>query len=50
MHQRSVLPPLLFTILVDVIMENTREGLNIILYGGELVVMSENKEDLREVF
>ena len=50
-HQESVLSPLLFTIAVDVISENAREGLmNKILYADDLVLMSESMENLKEVF
>ena len=43
--------PLLFAIAVDVILENTREGLmNEILYADDLVLMSESKENLKEKF
>ena len=42
---------LLFAIVVDVIMENAREGLkNEVLYVGDLVILSESKEYLREKF
>ena len=48
-HQGSVLSPLIFTIVVDVTTEHTREGLlNEILL--DLVLMSESLEDLRERF
>ena len=44
----SVLSPLIFAIMVDVVTEHTREGLlNEMLHGDDLVRMSENLEDLR---
>ena len=50
-HQRSVLPPLLFAIAVDVISENARERLiNEILYADDLALMSESMENLKEKF
>ena len=43
--------PLLFAIVVDVITEEAREGLmNEILYADELVLISENIDDLRKKF
>ena len=40
-HQRSVLSPLLFAILVDVVTENAREGLmKVVLYADNLVLIS----------
>ena len=51
LHQRSVLPPLIFAVVVDVVTENARERLlNEILYADDLVLMSESLEDLRERF
>ena len=51
MHQGSVLSPLIFAIVVDVVTEHAREGLlNEILYANDLVLMSESLEDLRERF
>ena len=48
-HQRSVLSPLLFAIVVDVITENVRRGVvNELLYADNLVLMSETMEDLKE--
>ena len=48
-HQGSVLSPLLFAIAVDVILENTREGLtNKILHEDDLVLMSESIENLKK--
>ena len=50
-HQGSVLPPLLFAIVVDVITGNARRGVvNELLYAGDLVIMSEDMEDLKERF
>ena len=51
-HQGSVLSPLIFAIVVDVVTEHTREGLllNEILYADDLVLMSESVNDLRERF
>ena len=50
-HQEFVLLPLLFAIAVDIILENTREGLtNEILYADDLVLMSEGTENLKEKF
>ena len=46
MHQRSVLTPLLFAIVVDVITEKARRGVvNELLYADYHVLMSESKED-----
>ena len=50
-HQGSVLLPLLFAIVVDVITENARRGVvNELLYADDLVLMSETKEHLKEKF
>ena len=50
-HQGSVLLPMIFAIVVDAVSEDAREGLlNEILYADDLVLMSENLEDLRERF
>ena len=50
-HQGSVFSPLLFETAVDVISENAREGLmNEILYAGNLVLISESMEILKEKF
>ena len=50
-HQGSVLSPLLFAIVVDVITENARRGVvNELLYAHDLVIMSEDMEDLKERF
>ena len=51
MHQGSVISPLIFAIVVDVVTEQARKGLlNEILYADDLVLLSENLEDLRERF
>ena len=45
-HQGSVLSPLLFAIVVDVITENARRGVvNELLCADNLVLMSKNKDD-----
>ena len=50
-HQGSVLSPLLFAIVVDVITENARKGVaNELLYADDLVIMSEDMEELKERF
>ena len=50
-HQGSVLSPLLFAIVVDVVTENARRGVvNELLYADDLVIMSEHMEDLKERF
>ena len=50
-HQKSVLLQLLFTIVVDVIVENAREILiNAILHANDLILMSENMENLKQKF
>ena len=47
-HQGSVLSPLLFAIVMDVIMEGAKEGLLMeILYADDLVLMSECMDELR---
>ena len=47
-HQGSVLSPLIFAIVVDVVTEHATEGLlNEVLYADYLVLMSESLEDLR---
>ena len=49
--QGSVLSPLIFAIVVDVVTEHAREGLlNEILYADDLVLMSESLDELRERF
>ena len=50
-RQGSVLSPLLVAIVVDVITENARRGVvNELLYADDLVLMSEDMEDLKERF
>ena len=50
-HQGSVLSPLVFAIMVDVVMESVRNGLvSEMLYADDLVLMSETIEGLREKF
>ena len=50
-NQGSVLSPLLFAIMVDVITENARRGVvNELLYADDLAIMSKNMEDLKEKF
>ena len=50
-HQGSVLSPLLFAIVVDVVTENARRGVvNELLYADDLVIMRETMEDLKERF
>ena len=50
-HRGSVLSPLIFTIVVDVVTEHAREGLwNEILYADDPVLMSKSMDDLRERF
>ena len=50
-HQGSVLLPLLFAIIVNVITENARRGVvNELLYADDLVLMSKDMEDLKERF
>ena len=50
-HQGSVLSPLLFAIVVDVITENARRGVvNELLYADDLVIMSKHMEDLKKRF
>ena len=50
-HQGSVLSPLFFAIVVDVITENARRGgVNELLHGDDLAIMSEDTEDLKEKF
>ena len=51
MHQRFVLLPLLFALVVDVVTEFAREGvLSELLYADDLVLMSEMMEGLRNKF
>ena len=50
-YQGSVLSPLVFAIVVDVVTESVRAGLmSEILYADDLVLMSETMEGLREKF
>ena len=47
-HQESVISPLIFAIVVDAVTEQARKRLlNDIWYADDLVLMSENLEDLR---
>ena len=51
MHQSSVLLPILFALVVDVVTEFAREGmLSELLYAVDLVMMSETIEGLRNKF
>ena len=48
-HQGSVLSPLLFAMVVDVITENTKRGVvNKLLHADDLVIMSEGLKDLKD--
>ena len=50
-HQGSVLSPLLFAIVANVITQNARRGVvNELLYADDLVPMSDDMEDLKERF
>ena len=50
-HQGSVLLPLLFAVVVDVVTENAREGLmEEVLYTDDLVLISEMMEGLKKRF
>ena len=50
-HQGSVLSPLLFAIVMDVVSEDARKGImNKILYVGNLVLMSDSMEKLLKKF
>ena len=50
-HQGSVLSPLLFAIVVNVVTENARRGVvNKLLYANDLVLVSETMENLKEDF
>ena len=50
-HRGSVISPLVFAVVVDVVTAHAREGLlNKILHMDDLVLMSESLEDLRESF
>ena len=51
LYQGSVLSLLVFTIVVDAVTENVRNGLmSDMLYADDLVLMSETMEGLREKF
>ena len=48
-HQGSILSPLWFAIVVDVVKENAREGfMKEVLYTDDLVLISETMEGLKE--
>ena len=50
-HQGYALSPLLFSMVVDVVKENSKESLmKEVLYADDLVLMSETMEDLKKVF
>ena len=50
-YKRSVLSPLLFAIVMDIVTENAREDLvKEVLYADNLVLMSEMMEGLKERF
>ena len=50
-HQGSVLSPLLFAIVVDVVTENARRAeVNELIYADDLILMSETMEDLKKRF
>ena len=50
-HQESVLSPLVFAIVIDVVMESVRSGLlSEMLYACDLVLMSKTMEGLRQKF
>ena len=49
-HQGSVLSPLLFAIVVEVITENGRGVVNELLYADDLVLMSDTMQELKERF
>src|SRR5260221_12322125 len=49
LHQGSVLSPLLFVIVMDIVSKELREGLPWeLLYADDLVLMAESEEELRE--
>ena len=51
MHQRSVLSPFLFAVVVDVVTEMAREGvLSEFMYADDLVLIGETFEGLRNTF
>ena len=47
-HQGSVLSPLIFVVVVDVVAKHARESLNGILCTDDLVLMNESLKDLEE--
>ncbi|XP_006819864.1 uncharacterized protein LOC102808533, partial [Saccoglossus kowalevskii] len=50
-HQDSVLSPLIFAVVIDVVTESAREGLmREMLYADDLVLMDDTMEGLREKF
>jgi len=50
-HQGSVLSPLLFAIMMDVVTKEARKGvLHEVLYANDLVLMSESMDDLQRKF
>ena len=50
-HQGSVLSPLLFAIVADIITENARRVMaNELLYADDLILMSETMENLKKRF
>ena len=50
-HQKSVLSPLLFAMVIDEVTENTRKGwMKQILHADDLIVMGKTMEELRENF
>ena len=50
-HQGSVLSPLVFATVVDVVTESVRSGsMSEMLYADDLVLMSKRMEGLREKF
>src|SRR5260221_4320121 len=50
LHQGSVLSPLLFVIVMDMVSKELREGLPWeLLYADALVLMAESEEELRKV-
>ena len=50
-HQGSVLSPMLFVMVIDEVTENARKGwMKQLLYAGDLVLMGETMEELRENF
>ena len=50
LHQGSILSPLLFAVVVDVVTEKARSGINEILYADDLVLIGETMDDLKEKF